>query len=132
MSTNRYINPETLATPMGYTQIVETTSKRTAYIAGQVAVDQSGNIVGINDMKAQTEQVLHNLQAALAAVNATFADVVKMTVYMVDISQLQTLVEVGVNYLNLEKLPASTVIEVRQLAGKEFLLEIEAIVALDD
>jgi enamine deaminase RidA (YjgF/YER057c/UK114 family) len=127
---HRFINPETIAPPTGYTHVVETTGSRTIYISGQVALDRNGSIIGIDDMRAQAEQVFQNLQAALAAVNATFDDVVKVTYYLVDISQMQTVREVRNRYLNPVRLPASTAVEVRQLVRKEFLLEIEAVAVL--
>ena len=90
----RFINPSTLATPPGYTHVVEITQGRTVFIAGQVALDQSGKIVGQHDFRAQTQQVFENLKAALAAVGTDFTRVVKLNMYVVDISQLQTLREV--------------------------------------
>jgi Endoribonuclease L-PSP len=73
----RFINPSTLATPPGYTHVVEITQGRTLFIAAQVALDQSGKIVGQHDFRAQTQQVFENLKAALAAVGADFTCVVK-------------------------------------------------------
>lgn len=129
---HRYINPETMARPTGYTHVVETTGQRTVYISGQVAVDPQGNLVGVGDMRAQAEQVFRNLQAALAAVNASFADVVKLTYFVVDIAQIQAVRAVRDRYIDPAHLPASTAVEVRQLVRKEFLLEIEAVAVLDD
>ena len=129
---DRYINPENIAQPTGYSHVVETRGNRTIYISGQVALDRHGNVVGIHDMKAQAEQIFQNLQAALAGVNATFDDVVKLTYFVVDISQMQVIRDVRNQYLNLTRLPASTAVEVKGLVRKEFLLEIEAIAVLYD
>ena len=127
-STNiRFINPPRLATPPGYTHVVEITQGRTVFIAGQVALDQSGKIVGPRDFRAQTQQVFENLKAALAAVGTDFTHVVKLNIYVVDISQLPTLREVRDRYVNTLNPPASTLVEVRKLAREEFLIEIEAI-----
>lgn len=123
----RFINPPTLATPPGYTHVVEITQGRTVFIAGQVALDQSGKIVGPQDFQAQTQQVFENLKAALAAVGTDFTAVVKLNMYVVDISQLPILREVRDRYVNTINPPASTLIEVRRLAREEFLLEIEAV-----
>src|SRR5260370_42540801 len=71
----RFINPSTLATPPGYTHVVEITHGRTVFIAGQVALDQSGKIVGPHDFRAQTQQVFENLKAALAAVRTDYTHV---------------------------------------------------------
>ena len=129
---HRFINPDTISKPVGYTHVVETTGSRTVYISGQVAFDLQGNIVGVNDMSAQAEQVFKNLQAALASVNAIFEDVVKFTFYMLDISQIQAVRDVRNRYINTATPPASTAVEVRQLFRKELLLEIEAIAVLRD
>lgn len=129
---HRFINPETLARPTGYSHVVETKGSRTIYIAGQIALDHQGNLVGLNDMRAQAEQVFQNLQAALAAVEASFDDVVKLTYYVVDISQMQAVRDVRDRFVNPAQLPASTAVEVRQLVRKEFLLEVEAVAVLND
>jgi enamine deaminase RidA (YjgF/YER057c/UK114 family) len=128
----RFINPSTLATPPGYTHVVEITRGRTVFIAGQVAVDQSGEIVGQHDFRAQTQQVFENLKAALAAVGTDFTRVVKLNMYVVDISQLQTLREVRDRYVNTHNPPASTLVEVRKLAREEFLIEVEAVAHLPE
>ena len=124
---HRYINPPTLARPMGYTHVVEASGARTFYISGQVALDDSGNIVGEGDMGAQARQVFENLHTALRSVGASFKDVVKLTYFVVDMSQMQTVREVRNQYIQPEYLPASTAVEVRRLAREEFLLEIEAV-----
>lgn len=121
-----FINPATLPKSPGLTHVVEVTEGRTVYTSGQVALDRSGNIVGRGDFRAQTHQVFENIKAALEAVGATFKDVVKLNVYVVDISQLQVFREVRDKFVNTEDPPASTVVEVRRLARDEFLIEIEA------
>ena len=123
----RFINPPTLATPLGYTHVVEITRGRTIFIAGQVALDQSGKIVGQHDFHAQAQQVFENLKAALAAVGTDFTHVVKLNIYVVDISQLPTLRQIRDQYVNTSNPPASTAVEVRKLAREEFLLEVEAV-----
>jgi reactive intermediate/imine deaminase len=123
----RFINPTTMAKPTGYTHVVEVSSGRTIYIAGQVALDRSGNVVGKGDFRAQTQQVFENLKAALEAAGASFNDVIKLNNYVVDMTQIQALREVRNKYINTEKPPASTAVEVRRLAREEFLIEIEAI-----
>jgi enamine deaminase RidA (YjgF/YER057c/UK114 family) len=132
MTTNahRFINPDALAKPVGYTHIVEASGSRSVYISGQVAFDPQGNLVGLEDMGAQAEQVFLNLQAALAAVGATFNDVVKFTYFLTDISQIQAVRAVRDRYINTAQPPASSAVEVRQLVRKELLLEIEAVAVL--
>jgi enamine deaminase RidA (YjgF/YER057c/UK114 family) len=129
---HRFVNPENIAQPTGYTHVVEATGSRTVYISGQVAQDRQGNNVGIDDMQAQAEQIFQNLDAALKAVGASFEDVVKFTYFVVDISQMQTVRDVRNRYINTAQPPASTAVEVRQLVRKEWLLEVEAIAVLSD
>jgi enamine deaminase RidA (YjgF/YER057c/UK114 family) len=63
-----FINPETVHPPFGYSHVVEVTAGRPVYIAGQVALDPAGTLVGADDIRAQTRQVFNNLRAALEAV----------------------------------------------------------------
>ena len=126
----QFINPPGLFTPPGYTQVVETIGGRTVYIAGQTALDQSFQIVGKGDFHTQAKQVFENLKTALTAVGADFTHIVKLTMYLVDMTQLRVLAEVRDSYVNTEHPPASTAVEVRKLARDDFLLEIEAVVSL--
>jgi reactive intermediate/imine deaminase len=122
----RHLNPSTLSTPTGYSHVVEVSSGRTIYIAGQVAFDKSGNVVGKDDFEAQTIQVFENLKLALAAVGATFDNVVKVNTYVTDMSQLKTLREIRGRYYG-RNAPASTLVRIAELAHKDLMIEIEAI-----
>jgi hypothetical protein len=75
----RFINPPALTKPNGYTHVVVTSDGRTAHIAGQVALDSAGRVVGAGDFKAQADKVFANLRVALASVDASFEDVLKTT-----------------------------------------------------
>jgi enamine deaminase RidA (YjgF/YER057c/UK114 family) len=123
----RFSNPPEPATPPGYTHVVEATGGRAIYIAGQVARNRSGDVVGPGDMAAQTRQVFENLKAALESVGAGFGDVVKLNYYLTDISQIGAVREVRDEYLDTQRPPASTVVEVRRLVQEEFLIEVEAV-----
>jgi reactive intermediate/imine deaminase len=124
-------NPPALATPTGYTHVVEVTGPvRTVYIAGQIAFDQKGQIVGKGDMKAQTEQVFKNLEAALTAAGATFSDVVKMNTYVTDMSQIAVIREIRARYFAAAT-PASTLVQVGALARPDLMIEIEVIAAVN-
>ena len=123
-------NPPTLSTPTGYTHIVEVTGPgKTIYIAGQIALDKEGKVVGGGDMKAQAEQVFKNLEAALTAAGAKFSDVVKMNTYITDMEQAPAVREVRARYFG-STTPASTLVQVAKLARPEFLLEIEVVAAI--
>src|SRR5262245_61784802 len=94
----RHTNPPTLSTPTGYTHVVEVRRGRTIYIAGQVAFDRSGKVVGERDFRAQARQVMENVKAALAAGGATFANVIKVTTFVTDLSELRALREIRSEY----------------------------------
>jgi enamine deaminase RidA (YjgF/YER057c/UK114 family) len=126
----RFINPPGLTKPSGYTHVVVSGDGRTAYIAGQVAFDSAGAVVGAGDFRAQAEKVFSNLQVALASVGASYGDVMKTTTYITDMKQLAALREIRARYLNAAHPPANTLIPVTALARPELLLEIEAVVDL--
>jgi len=123
-------NPPALSKPTGYTHVVEVTGPgKIVYIAGQIALDKDGKVVGDGDMKAQAEQVFKNLEAALAAAGAKFSDVVKMNTYITDMDKAPAVREVRARYFG-ETTPASTLVQVAKLARPEFMLEIEVIAAV--
>ena len=126
----RYINPPGLTKPTGYTHVVLAADGRTVYIAGQVAFDSTGALVGAGDFRAQAERVYANLRIALASVGATFSDVVKMTTFITDLANVAALREVRGKYLDPARAPANSLIGVATLARPELLLEIEAVAVL--
>lgn len=123
-------NPPALHKPFGYTHVVETTPRRTIYVSGQVAFDQSGALVGPGDLRAQTGQVFENLKAALASCGATLENVAKITIFMLDAAQIQAYRDVRDRYFS-GNLPASTLVQVSRLARPEWLIEIEAIAVIE-
>ena len=125
----RFINPDTLAKPPTYTQVVEVSGPcRTVHISGQLGTDRDGNM--LRDFRAQAVQVFYNLNAALAAVGASFEDVVKLNSYLVDIAHLPILREVRARYLDAKNPPASTTLAVSAFARPPALLEVEAVAVL--
>ena len=125
----RHVNPPGLSTPTGYTHVVIPQGGRLVFIAGQVANDKSGALVSKGDFKAQTKQVFENLKTAVEAAGGTMADVAKITIYVTDASQIAALREIRQQYFT-SNLPASTFVQVVSLARPEYLIEIEAIVAV--
>ena len=126
----RRINPSTLHEPAGYTHIVEVMgAARTVYVAGQVAFNERREVVGVGNVAAQTEQVYRNLETALAAAGASFADVVKMTTYITDMSQAPAARAVRARCFG-ETLPVSTLVGVTALAHPDFMIEIEVVAAV--
>jgi enamine deaminase RidA (YjgF/YER057c/UK114 family) len=130
MSSMRFMNPEAIAKPGGYSHVVEVTGPgRIVYIAGQLGLKPDGQIAG--GFREQAVQAFENLKAALAAVGATFDDVVKVNNYLIDITaNISIYREVRDRYVNTSRPPASTTIGVPALARNGALFEIEAVVML--
>jgi enamine deaminase RidA (YjgF/YER057c/UK114 family) len=105
--------------------VVVEESRKTIYVAGQLARDVSGNCVGKGDMRAQIRQVGENIKAALAEAGATLADIVKTNTYVTDLGEFFKHVDVRMEYFGA--LPTSTTVEVRGLAHPDFMVEIECI-----
>src|ERR1700756_4269748 len=124
-----FLKPDGLAPANGYSHVVVAKPGKLVFIAGQVANDQQGKVVGKDDLKAQAVQVFANLKTALAAAGATFDDVVKITWYVKSYKPefLPTLREVRNAYVNKDKPPASTLVGVAALFQDDYLLEVEAI-----
>jgi enamine deaminase RidA (YjgF/YER057c/UK114 family) len=128
----RFINPDALPKPMGYTQIVEARGGRTVYLSGQIALDGAGQAVGVGDFEAQARQTFLNIKAGLEAVGLNFSHVVKINLYVLDVSNLLTLRRVRDEFVNLENPPASTLVQVAALFRPEFLFEADAIAVAPD
>jgi enamine deaminase RidA (YjgF/YER057c/UK114 family) len=122
-----------LAPGPGYAHVVTATG-RLAFIAGQVALDEQGQLVGPGDLGAQTRQALANLHRALSVVGADWRDVVRFNWYLRDAGQVAVLREVRDEILRpaLGDLPnpASTLVEVGRLFREDLLVEVDAIAAL--
>jgi enamine deaminase RidA (YjgF/YER057c/UK114 family) len=129
----RVVDVAGLAPTAAYSHAVVTEGP-TAYIAGQVAVDEAGNLVGPGDVGAQAAQALHNLGLVLAELGAGWADVVKLGWYVLDTGDLPAVREardaVLEPALGRASKPASTLVQVAALFQPEFLIEVDAVVAL--
>jgi enamine deaminase RidA (YjgF/YER057c/UK114 family) len=128
----RRINPPELGTPPGYSQVVEVSSGRIIFIAGQTALDADGKLVGKNDFAAQAAQVFRNLAIALEAGGCTAASLVKLTVFLTDMQNLGLYREARNLFfasVTPPAAPAVTLVEVSKLYGPDFMIEIEAIAA---
>lgn len=128
MSDNlRFINPEGMPKPFGYTQVVEVRGGRTVYIAGQVSLDSAGKVVGEGDFEAQTRQTFKNIQTGLEAVGLNFSHVVKLGMYVTSLEHLATLRRVRNEFVNTQNPPASTLVQVSALFMPELMFEADAI-----
>src|SRR5215203_3268341 len=124
----RYVDPEALHKNPAFTNVVVEGPTRTVHVGGQNAVDGSGNIVGKGDLAAQTEQVLANLRAALAAGGAEPEHVVKWNLLVVEGESL----EAGFSAFrgawgDPPNPPAITMAFVAGLANPDYLVEMDAV-----
>jgi enamine deaminase RidA (YjgF/YER057c/UK114 family) len=126
------INPPELGAPPGYSQVVEVSADRIIFIAGQTALDRDGHVIGKNDFAAQAEQVFRNLAIALRASGCSAANLVKLTVFLTDMANLDSYREARNRFFASVAPPAApavTLVEVSKLYGPDFLIEVEAIAA---
>jgi enamine deaminase RidA (YjgF/YER057c/UK114 family) len=125
-STIQRINPPTLPTPPGYSQLAVASGGSLIIIAGQVALDTQGQVIGLGNFAAQTTQVFRNLVAALDAAGASPRHLVKLTTFVTDLSHLPVFRQVRDQFLDPGHPPASTLVQVSGLFRPEFLIEVEA------
>jgi enamine deaminase RidA (YjgF/YER057c/UK114 family) len=127
----RLTDVPSLATPPGYSHVAIASGRTLVATAGAVPLDGEGNLVGRGDPRAQTEQVVRNLQAVLEAAGATPSDVVKTTVYVVGGSHdTQNAVWAAVQDSPIAKAP-STLVGVELLGYKGQIVEIEALAVIE-
>jgi len=128
----RFVKSENLPPSPGYSQVVEVRGGHLVYVAGQVAMDRAGKVVGEGDIRAQTQQTFENLKAALEASGAKFENVVKLNYYFTDITQLPVVREVRDKFINTTNPPASTAVEVKRLFREPYLIEVEAVAVVPE
>jgi reactive intermediate/imine deaminase len=127
--TKRVVAPPFIHTTTGYSHAVQ--AGNTLYIAGQVAVDPEGNLVGEGDIEAQVEQVWRNLKSVLGYAGGSVDDIVKITVFTTDIAHRPAIAAARDAVFPNGRFPASTFLVVQSLARPELLVEIEAIAVLE-
>ena len=126
MANSTYMNPGGIAdpSPSGFTAVVK--AGNTVYIAGMVAQDENGNVVGAGDAEAQTRQIWRNIGVAVQAAGGTLADIVKTTTYVTGIEHAPAVRSVR-NELFPTNPPTSTLLVVSELANPAYVVEIESI-----
>ncbi len=127
-------SPKTLPPPTGYSQIAEVTKGKIVLIAGQVAHDVDGKLIGEGDFRAQVEQIFKNLDAAVRAAGGTFKDIVKINNYCVASvppEEISAFRDVRDRYVDLAHPPTSTFIYVSRLVRPGWLFEIDATAVID-
>lgn len=126
----QHLDPSGLAPPPGgqFSHVVSSGPGRLVMTAGQVPLDASGEIVGAGDLLAQMRQCYRNVELALEAAGAGWDDVLRVTVYVVALSDEARAAGRAVRdeFLPARKRPASTLLGVERLASSDFLCEVEA------
>jgi reactive intermediate/imine deaminase len=125
-----HVRPDGLPPPNGYSHAVSFTGTMVA-ISGQVPLDADGRLVGPDDPRAQTRQVFVNLVAALDAAGASLAHVVKLTVFLTNMSDLADFRAVRDEFVDPQRPPASSLVQVSGLVHPAFRIEIEALAAVE-
>ncbi|HET7873660.1 MAG TPA: RidA family protein [Terriglobales bacterium] len=121
------LTPQGMHKPVGYSHLARIQGGKVVFIAGQVALDPAGNVVGKGDFAAQTSQVFENLKTAVEAAGGLFENIIKLNVYLVDATQLAQYRQVRDRYIDPNSPPTSTAVQVAALFRPEFLIEIEAV-----
>lgn len=129
------VNPGTMPKPVGtYSHLAVVKGGKTVYIAGQVALDATGKLVGKEDFRAQSEQVMKNLKAAVEAAGGDMSCLVKTNYYVVETaaSELPAWREVRDRYIDKNNPPPATLIVVKRLGHTDFLIEADAVAVVGE
>ncbi|XVU24681.1 RidA family protein [Actinoplanes sp. CA-054009] len=122
--------PEGTPPTNGYSHAVSVTGPL-VLISGQVPLDAEGRLVGPGDALEQTRQVFRNIAAVLAAAGASMSDVVKLTVFLTDLKDLDSFRTARDEVIDPAKPPASSLVQVAGLVNPAFKVEIEAIASTE-
>ncbi len=124
----RFINPAKSPKPNGYSHaaVIDLGNSYMVTMSGQVALDQQGNLVGKDDVAAQTRQVFINLKNIVEQAGGSMDNLVKLTYFILDVSQIQKVRNVRDEFINVQHPPASSLVEVSKLFRADILVEIEA------
>jgi reactive intermediate/imine deaminase len=123
-----FIHPEGTPPVNGYSHAVRFSGPMVV-VSGQVPLDAHGRLVGQDDPAAQITQVFENLAAALAAAGTTMEHVVKLTVFLTDLSDIAEFRRIRDQYVSTERPPASSLVQVSALVNPAFRVEVEALAA---
>lgn len=124
-----YVRPDGMPPVNGYSHAVAFSGRMIA-VSGQVPLDGQGRLVGENDPLAQARQVFANLAAALAAAGAGMEQVVRLTVYLTDLADLDAFRRARDEHVCVDRPPASSLVQVSGLVNPAFRVEIDALAAI--
>ncbi len=131
----RVENPVTLPAPAGcYSHLSRVGASELVFVAGQVAFDAGGNLVGKGDFRAQVEAVFDNLRLALESQGCGFADVARFTTYIVQSQDIAAFHDIRTELFRRiypdGAFPPNTLVVADRLVSEDFLVEIEAVAAV--
>ena len=125
----KIITPQDVHRPFGYSHALRVDN--TIYISGQIPLDRDMQVVGKNNMAAQTEQVYGNLKAVLEEAGGTMEDIVMLNIYCTDLDAFDKETRhIRKKYFG-NYYPAVTAVEVRRLYNPDYMIEVEAVAVLD-
>jgi enamine deaminase RidA (YjgF/YER057c/UK114 family) len=128
MTSIDFASPSTLSTPAGYSHVVSLpATSRLVWTSGQVPIAADGTMAPADDWEAQTRLAFKNVGHALAAGGAAWADAVKLTIFVVDLAGLPTIRSVRDEFVDLERPPTSSLVQVAALFHPDVLIEVEAV-----
>lgn len=135
MGDHEILQPEGIPQPIGqYSNVTRARPEQLIIVAGQVALDERGEVVGEGDFDAQMRQVFRNLERALTGAGASLSSVMKFTTYLTRVEDLAAFRRVRQDlFAELYpegRYPANTLVVVTSLVSPAFLVEIEAIAAV--
>jgi enamine deaminase RidA (YjgF/YER057c/UK114 family) len=123
----QFLSPPTLAPPFGFSHVVTVEPGRTVWVSGQMPLGPDGTVVSPGDMAAQTRRAFENVGRALEAAGAGWPDVVKLTYFVTDVSQVAEIRAVRDAFVDTTRPPASSLVEVAALVFPDAMIEIEAV-----
>ena len=124
----KFVNPPSVSSPKGFSQAVQIDlgTCKMLMISGQVAFDQQGNLIGKANFSEQATQVFNNIKSIIEAQGGKMNNLVKISIYLTDISQLPAFREIRDQFINIKCPPASTLVQVNHLFRDDVLLEVDA------
>jgi enamine deaminase RidA (YjgF/YER057c/UK114 family) len=126
-ATPQFLSPDTLPEPPGYSHVVSARPGRVVWTSGQVAMHADGTAAPPGDWEAQTRLAMENVGRALEAAGASWADVVKLTFFVVEVTALETIRAVRDEFVATDRPPASSLVQVAGLFRPDLLIEVEAV-----
>jgi enamine deaminase RidA (YjgF/YER057c/UK114 family) len=122
-----FFSPDDLAAPAGYSHVVSIPAGRLIWTSGQVPMDVDRHIASGQGWEQQTRLAFENVEKALRAAGAGWPDVVKLTLFVVDVSELPTIRVVRDEFVDTAHPPTSSLIQVAGLFHPDVLIEVEAV-----